>query len=262
MSDLSLQIPSLNLPESEPVVSEEIPKLLEGESLASPFLAAIPEQDRRIVEKYIKDWDSGVTKKFQSIHDQYAPYKDLGEIDRIQKAMEIVGILEEDPQLFYENLAQLLEQSGEDMSFDNENEVDPPVSPPVAGSEIDPRDAQIADLKAAVENLTGKFQANEASRTEQQQIAELDSYIKNLHNTHGEFDEDWVLLQISRGTDPEEAIKSWNSMIEDRVSSSRKKAPPNIISGQGSIPGGQVDPSKFTPAQRKEYVAAMLSAAQ
>jgi len=242
------------LPQNEPEVQEEIPKLTgENGSLASPFLAAIPEQDRNIVAKYIKDWDAGVTKKFQDIHSQYEPYKNLGEIDRIQRAMEVISILEEDPQLFYENLAQLLnieEEDGEDeMSTDQEQQ-----------EFEDPRDAELAQLRTAFESLSSNFQESQTASQEKQQMDELDNYMKTLHNEHGDFDDDWVLLQISKGVDPIESVKSWNTMINDRVSSTAKRTPPTIMSGNGSSPGGQVDPSKFNSSQRKEYIAAMLAA--
>lgn len=257
MSDFSLQIPSLDLSQDDKVVSEETPELLGSDSIASPFLAAIPEQDRNIVAKYIKDWDAGVTKKFQGIHEQYKPYKELGDYERVKMAMDVVAVMEEDPQLFYENLAQALGLNEEEMS----DIFDPAQNEQPQNQNTDPRDAEISDLRAMVESMQTNFQQSQQSAVEKQQMDELDNYIKNMHNEHGDFDEDWVLLQISKGTDPVEAVKSWNSMINDKVGSFAKRPSPNILSGQGSSPGNQVDPSKFDAKQRKDYIAEMLSAA-
>lgn len=264
-----IQVPSLNIPSvSEPAVSEVpdtsntiVQPQIDENGLANSFLTNIPEQDRAIVQKYVKDWDSGVTKRFQAIHDEYKPYKELGDIERIQKAMQIVQVLEDDPQQFYNGLAQILQELGDDdMGFDETDDLGMGQGTP-DNTQIDPRDKEIADLKKAIETLSGNFEETQRASKEAQEMAELDNYLKSLHNELGDFDDDWVLVQMSRGVDAKEAITKWNSMLEESVNSRRKAAPPTIIPGAGSVAGGQVDPSKFNPQQRKAYIADLLNAA-
>ena len=96
-----------------PVASEvEVPDT--GE-IYHGFLNNIPEQDRAIVGRYARDWDGAVTKQFQKIHEQYKPYKELGELEELRMAREFVNRFETMPlevyQIFKNGLA---EQYGED----------------------------------------------------------------------------------------------------------------------------------------------------
>src|SRR5687768_1195528 len=61
--------------ESQPV--EETQTQVE-ESLGNQFLNKIPEQDRNIVAKYVKDWDAQVTRKFQDYSSKLKPWEQLG----------------------------------------------------------------------------------------------------------------------------------------------------------------------------------------
>src|SRR5436190_20090017 len=70
-------------------------------TLASPFLKNVNPSDRPVLERYLKDWDANVTRRFMSIHDQYRPYKDLGDLDTIQSAMAVYNLLGNDPMQIY-----------------------------------------------------------------------------------------------------------------------------------------------------------------
>lgn len=233
---------------------EQITQLDDG--LGSGFLKGIPDEDRLVVEKYIKDWDSGVTKKFQSIHDEYKPYKDLGDIEELETGLQILQALRLDPKAFYQQLTDLISSLEEDSEMP---EVDPQKIEAPVGT-IDPN--EFAQLKAAYEYLSTKWSAHEQTQTEQAQIAELDNYMKTLHTEHGDFDDEWVLVRMANGEDAVEAIKAWNALIEDRVSSRKGKPAPVVLPGSGSIPGGQVDPSKLDKKDRLAYVTAMLEQAK
>ncbi len=241
---------------NEPGSEVEIDPELSIESIASPFLKNIPDQDKAIVAKYIKGWDSGVTKKIQGIHDKYKPWEELGDIDVVKRSLEIVTLLQKNPKDFHKNLTAYIAQlEGNEMpnEFEDTEEV---------GEEYDdPRDAQIAQLTKHVEELTGAFTSDVQSRKEQQEIAALDRELENLHTKHGDFDEDWVLVQVTRGTPIEDAIKMFNDKYGQRVSS-QKNTPPKILSGAGNRDsGGQADPSKMSAEDRKKYVASVLEAA-
>lgn len=235
-------------------------------SLGEGFLKEIPEQDRAIVEKYIKDWDAGVTKKFQSIHEEYKPYKTLGSAQELQAAMQLNQYLQEDPVAFFQQLQETLaelEEQGIIMS-----DFDPGQIPPELPQGLQPTQGQnpaesdrIAQLERQLSELNNNFQQSAQERADAAQMAELDKLMTNLHNTHGAFDDDWVLLQMSRNMSPENAVQSWNKMIEDKVSSSPRKPIPNVMGGGGSIAGNQVDPSKLSASDRVKYIAQMIQSA-
>lgn len=257
-----LQIPDLGFPSTdEPKSLGENLDDLSIESASSPFLKNIPDQDKAIVQKYIKDWDSQVTKRFQGIHDEYKPYKDLGDIESIQRNMEIVQLLQADPKLFYTNLAKFIDQieGNDEVEIDDTEEVEPVV--PKQVEKTDPRDSELADLRNQVQQLTGAFTNDIQSRNDQRELAQLDRTLENLHTKHGDFDDDWVLVQVSRGVPIENAIKSWNDMLGQRVDSFRKATPPRIMPGAGNTAGSQVDPSRLDKKTKINYIQSALEAA-
>ena len=84
--------------ESDSGVSEEAKESIEEEGLASPFLAKIPPQDSAVVARYIKDWDAGVTKKFQEYSGKLKPYQQYGTPEEIQKYYNLANNLRTNPQ--------------------------------------------------------------------------------------------------------------------------------------------------------------------
>lgn len=259
---MDLEIPDLQVssaPDTSNTTTPVTPPV-QDDGLLNPFLNNIPEQDRPIVAKYAKDWDAGVTRKFQSYTDQLNPYKELGTAEEFKVAMELVSLLQADPQKFYTDLAEAL---GIDNMSDNGSagaQNTPPVSENNGGQETNPFQAEFDQLKQAYTELSQKFEQSQTAQTEAQQLAELDKYLVNLHNTHGSFDDDFVLLRMSRGVDAETAIKEYEKMIEDGINSRRKAPAPAIIPGAGGIPNGQVDPSKLNSSQKQAFIAAQLAA--
>jgi hypothetical protein len=86
-----------------------------GDSLAGDFLKNVDPAHKIILEPYVKQWDAGVTKKFQDLHSQYAPYKDLGDPETLQQAIGLYQALNSDPQAFFEAMQEAFDegQAGE-----------------------------------------------------------------------------------------------------------------------------------------------------
>lgn len=91
-------------PQNEPVA---------GAPTAAPYaeyLEKIPEGFRGVVEPIFKEWDKGVSQRFEQVHSRYEPYKFLAEQradpNDIRQAMELQRLLVEDPQRVYEALAE------------------------------------------------------------------------------------------------------------------------------------------------------------
>ena len=245
-------MPPLEVPPALQPTPEPTPQ---PDDLSSGFLKNIPEADRPIVEKYVKDWDSGVTKRFQSIHEDYRPYKELGDLQDLEAGIQILQALRLDPKAFYTQLSDLIKE------LEGDEEVPDPielVQPPAGNVDT----GEIAQLKAALEDLTGKWTALEQTQTEKAQIAELDKYMAGLHTEHGDFNDEYVLLQMANDIDAVEAIKMWNNLIEANVNSRKTKTAPIVLPGSGTVPGGQVDPSKLDKKDRLAYVTAVLEQAK
>ena len=127
--ETNFEIPALDLGDipvkdspTEPPVGESEPPPPEFSEFAQGILNKIPEQDRNIVAKYIKDWDGNVTKKFQEIHENYKPYKEFGSVEDLKTAMEIISQMNNDPIGFINLMQEALKESGFDMGTEEEYE--------------------------------------------------------------------------------------------------------------------------------------------
>lgn len=230
------------------------------ETLGEGFLRDIPEQDRNIVQKYIRDWDGNVTRKFQSIHEQYQPYKELGEYEELRQAMALNQYLQNNPVDFYNHLQETLDEMREQGLLVTE-EPEEQFIPGVRSVE----DGE-PDRLSAIEQQMQQFlewQQEQASAAEEaEQIQELDNLMEQMHTVYGDFDDDWVLLQLSRGATPEQAIEGWTSLLQSKVSSFQRKPIPNVMGGNGAIPGSQADIGKMSRDERIAFITQSIQAAQ
>lgn len=255
MSGQGIVIPTFQ-PQSSPQQEQPQPNLEGLSEFATGILSGIPESDRATVGKYLKDWDGNVTKKFQSIHDEYKPYKELGDPEALKEAMYYRSMLQDDPANFVQMLQEALKETG--MSDDPVQQVEPTSGDGGIAPEIE---ARFARMEKMMEGAFGQFQQFSSSYAEQQQEAQLDKLLSDMHSKHGQFDDDWVLLQIERGAKPEEAIGAWQENIIKKYGSSTHRPAPVLPPTNGAVhQQNQVDPSKLSKDDRKRFGAEILRA--
>lgn len=245
------------------------------DSLADGFLKEVDPAHREIVEPYVKQWDGQVTRRFQSIHEQYKPYKELGvDVSDLQGAWQIAQAFNDDPVGTLQKVFQLYREQGIelDMSdfFENNTPQEPagqqqtPIPVPTGQENTGGLPPEIMEKLSTIEGVVGALAQQEIERRQaqenEQNRKQFDDYLTSLHNTHGDFDNNYVASRMATGMDAETAIKEFKDMVQSYANSQRNNPAPNFF--QGGNPPGQVqavDPSKLTPEQRREYVAARLS---
>lgn len=243
---------------SEPIISDGQP-VESPDSLLNPFLKEIPEADRNVVAPYISKWDSGVTKKFQEIHDSYKPYKELGmEPDKLAQAVELYRILDQEPERVYEILKEMLEVSNDNSQEPVIETGEPPVIPEFEG--IPPQFIdKFSKMEAALEQLSGYFTQQQQREIEQQEAAELDTLLERMHTKHGEFDDEFVIAKLAAGLDPQAAIDAYTSFVE-KLTAPKNRPAPSLLGGAGGVPTGQVNPKDMSPAETRDFIARALAA--
>jgi hypothetical protein len=231
----------------------------ESDSLASPFLEKIPQADREIVGRYIKDWDAGVTRKFQSIRDEYRPYKDLGAgPDELAQAYALMQMVNDDPQRVYDLLGQAIQpqgQPGQQQMPQN------PLADAYGDSDLPPQFIdKFTRMEQTLEALAGRFLQDAEQRQAEQEDQQLEQYMGALQNKYGEFDEDWVLSKMLSGMDGEEAVKQYSQWLQGQINSRMsQKRPVPVLGGGGSVPPNGVDPTKMSGGEVRKLVADMLA---
>lgn len=230
---------------------------------ARGILGGIPEADRPVVAKYVKEWDGNVTREFQKIHQKYQPYVEMGDIEDIQYARYYASMMQNDPAQLVRELTTAMREAG--MSTDDL------FGPPDEGDEgFDPGDGtqpnvipralqnRIDQLEQALGNVHQSQQTFQQQQFEQQQLAQLDNLMRAMHSQHGDFDDDWFLLQLEKGKTPDQAIGAY----KERFGSPERKPAPRILTGNGAVRQDQVDPSKLSDKDRKAYALSILQANQ
>lgn len=262
MSDFSGMF---DIGDPDPVGGETTDSPTGEESLANSFLSNIPEADRQVVEKYVKDWDAGVTKRFQSIHEQYKPYKELGvDPSELQNAILLYNLANEKPEEMLSVLQEWLEEN-------QVNEVDPIAnilqpqpqipSPDQEDPGIDPFQQKLSAIEQNQQLIAKAILEQQEAARAQAEKAAVDNMLKTLHTKHGEFDDDYVLLQIQRGAKPDEAVAKFNEFAEGLVNSRTKKPAVPVLPGGGGTPVGQVDKSALANSNsRVKFIAGILAA--
>jgi hypothetical protein len=233
-------------------------------SLSGDFLKNIPDADRAVVSRYVKDWDSGVTKRFQDIHNEYAPYKELGSVEEIQQAIEVYNLLDNSPEVIYEPLKQHFNETQQQIP---QQQV--PQTPP---GQLDPQIQQALDpflkpLQSRLEEQQGLMekmaQAILLGNQKEQEAAEdkaLDQYLAELEQRHGKFDQRAILLGIYEGKDGDQAVKEWKDSLSQYMPQQQPSIPPPLMGG--SVPSDNVDVGSMSNSDVKQLTAQVFAALQ
>jgi hypothetical protein len=218
------------------------------EDLSSGFLKDVEEADRAVLEKYLPKWNGQVTKRFQDIHGQYAPYKQIGmDPDTLKSAAWLYSQLDSDPVDMYKKIHKALKESGmwEDPEGNDEqpvggNQQQLPEFDGIPKEFLDQFQSMRDELAQLRETTTGFI----GSQQEQQEEALLDNVLNQMHTQLGDFDDEWILTRLARGKSPQEAFTEYTAFVEKIGGNNRQRKPaPN-------------------PKERKAFIAAALEAAQ
>jgi hypothetical protein len=237
-------------------------------SLASPFLAKIPAQDREVVGRYVKDWDAGVTKKFQDYSGRLKPYENLGvPIEELQKYINLARNFQADPENvfrimwngfqdqygdgFDQELMRILQlEAEEQMSDDNEFMA--------GGEEPDPNEVFQQNVSQELEDFREWRQNLEAEKQSAEENEQLDNVLGMMHNKFGDFDDNWILVRLAEHGNVERAVQEWKQMIGKYSQNGVQRQAPKVLGGQGGTPVDQINAKQLRGKDRRATVEAML----
>jgi len=227
------------------------------------ILDTIPEEYHDQIIPTLQDWDRGVSRRFQRIHDEYAPYKDLGDIepDSIKEALNVYNALTTNPAETWEAIGrvyglspqQVSQAASQDEDFDLEDLPAP----------IRERLNRLDEHDRTLMQLSQQIQQQNARSEEQAEDEALEEYLEELREEYGEFDEDYVVGLIASGMDGEDAVGRFQALLHDIASNIEFDEPkqnyPQVMSGGGGVPDyGQVDTSKMSNQDTQALIAEIL----
>lgn len=247
-------------------------------SLASGFLGRVPQEHRAILEPYVKQWDAGVTRRFQELQSQLAPYKDY-DPDQVAQAMSIMMELDQNPWSVYGTLRQALlsGEYGEDPgsavggpSQQQQNGVGQ-VDQGQLGTQqpqqqsIPPEFQQQFDqLRNAVTVLGQHVLGQNQQQTQQAEQDQLNDYLGSLHEEFGDFDDQWVLLQILNDQsydNVDKHIGAWQGMVNSRQNQQQEvlSGLPNLLGSAGGTAPAPMTQQSVKGLSRKDTQSLVAS---
>jgi hypothetical protein len=228
------------------------------------LLKDTPDEHRTILEPYIKKWDAGVSRRFSELQGQLKPYKEFGELEQVEQAMQFYRMLEDDNEArkIYESLNEYF------------NPQKPGGTTPGANGQVplgDPGEEQeFQELPPAImqqlqrqEQILQALAQNYLSQQQESQQAEedrlLEQTLSQLKAEFGEFDEDYVLAKMYNGADPADAVKAYQAMMQQQLAAyQQKQRTPPTLGGGGTVPQESQNLANVPSKDLKNFVAGLL----
>lgn len=233
--------------------------------LGSGFLNRVSPEHRSILEPYVSQWDAGVTRRFQDLHNQFRPFQELGsDPETLSHALNIYQMLDENPQ---ELVRLITEQMGDGMSQGQPGgggqgtlPGEPGQQTPGAASpEIQQALQKITALEGIVEKLAEGHLSQREKETQANEDAQLDQYLGLLQKEFGDFDENYVLAQMMSGVDGQEAVQAFQKLVQGQVNQRGVPQVPAILGGGGSVPQQQQSVAKASRGDVRNLVANLVA---
>lgn len=224
---------------------------------AQGILSQVAEEDRPYVEKYINQWDAGVSRRFADYNSQVKQYQELGDYDELST---IVGVLQDptsNPQIARALYDYLSEEYGTAEPEETEIETPQGLSPEYLQKQT--------QLETIVTALAEQFLAQNQVAEQNQEDQELDEYLGLLKREFGDFDEDFVLAKMLAGLDGDKAVQAYQAAIQAQVNGAAQTSQlPAVLSSAGGagMPGQVQGVSQLSRNDTRKLVADILSQAQ
>jgi hypothetical protein len=218
-----------------------------------------------------KKWDDNNNSRYEKVQQEYAPYKALVEnnvpFDQIQLAFRLRNEISENPQVVFERLASHLGYDITKLNGEQSQGLE-------EDSNEDPLDPRIAEMQRVQEMQNAylaqqyqKEQQIEAQRQEQAMYQETVAEFNKLTETYGNFDRNravqfaiWESEKTGGEVNLEQGVKAMLEFTGQAIKSSANSTAPDVFSGTGGMPSGQVDTSKMSESELEKYVVARMKA--
>lgn len=234
--------------------------------LYAPYLEKFPTSLHPIATEVFKEWDGNVTRRIQSVHEEYEPYKpfvEQYEPDAIAEAVAIAEAMERDPQAFVQAIMDAYGIAPpQAMQYED--------APELQSSPLDYDDPAAQRLqqheellRTMAETMLNERREREEAIQFQQEEQEYEALMENLQGKYGDFDTAYVNSLLAQGIDPDAAVQHWQSTVEQYAQ--RRLAPnqnaPIVMGSGGGTPSIQRDTENLSSKETRALVEQMLRAA-
>lgn len=119
------------------------------------------------------------------------------------------------------------------------------------------------DQLEQIATLTGQTVLEQQQQQQlNEELALFDDHLKTLRSKYGDFDEEWVLTRIANRNElPEDAVKAYQSFVQETVARAQQQRVPRLLSANGGMPSNQIDPLKLGQKDTRNYIADLINQA-
>lgn len=227
------------------------------------LLKDVPELHRPLLEPYVKQWDQGVNKRFQELHEKYKPYEELGDLESLQQQIAVAQFLDENPQevakllLEDEDIAKALGYTPSTQQQNPTSPLEQSELPPELQQYFQPFQEKQGQLEQIVTNLAEFIIQQQQQSSQSQEDAQLDKMLSEAKQKYGEFEEDYVLTKMLGGMDIDAAVQAYQNL----KGGSQPAPHQQVLSGGGGPPSDALNVRKLSSDQVQELVANAIAQA-
>ena len=135
----------------------------------------------QLIQPELSKWDQGVNKRFETLNEQFAPYKELGTPEELSNYKSIIEQMDSNPEAMYEALGNFLQENGrmpskaeaQDIADEIDEETD---------STYDPR---IEEFAQGQEQIRQFLEQQQEYEIQVQAESELEQEISDLESSRG-----------------------------------------------------------------------------
>lgn len=226
-------------------------------------LSLLPEQFHSVVTPAFSKWDQAAQSRIEAANaelkqfEAYKPYVEHGiNSDELEQGLRLLYEINNNPQNVYEALKNSYNFGQQpETSQGNVSEEENPLEglPPEILEKLANHDNM---LQAVSQIVLNDAQAKQDAAAD----SALEKELNDLKTAHGEYDEDYVLAKMQLGMSGEDAVKSYQALVQ-RITP--QPFAPTLLgsSGGNGVPSSAIDPTKLSSKETRNLVAQMAEAA-
>ena len=135
----------------------------------------------QLIQPELSKWDQGVNKRFETLNEQFAPYKELGSPEELSNYKSIIEQMDSNPEAMYEALGNFLQENGRMPSKEEAQDIADEIDEE-AETSVDPR---LAELEQGQEQIRQFLEAQQEAEIQAQAESELEQEISELESSRG-----------------------------------------------------------------------------
>lgn len=228
------------------------------------LLEVVPSQLHSQVTPHLEKWDRNYQESLNKVHSQYDPYQPYVDNniapDQINYALQLMQAIEARPAEVIKALqeyAGLTKQEATQVQAEQQGQVDAETEVPDFINH-----PEFQKMNKMVETMAQLLVQRNLTEQQSQEDQQLSAELEALHQSKGEFDEEWVLTRALNHPNEslEKHVDAYKEFVNGIISNTRKPGP-RILSAGGIAPNNQLDPKTLDDKERRGLVAQMLQAA-